>query len=159
MITYSMPTFYYEAADRSGNKIKREIDADDVDAVRDVIRSEDLIPLRISPQKKKKFSPFEKVTSGDLLIFTQELQTLLSSGMPLDKALHTLSEHSEKMALKKILKEVYTDIQKGQSLSKAMVKHKVFPNLYVNMIKAGEESGILEPVLKRIADFLESGIY
>jgi general secretion pathway protein F len=156
MITYFMPTFYYEASDRSGNKIKREIDADDVDAVRDVIRSEDLIPLRITPQKKKKFSPFEKVTSGDLLIFTQELQTLLSSGMPLDKALHTLSEHSEKMALKKILKEVYTDIQKGQTLSKAMVKHKVFPNLYVNMIKAGEESGILEPVLKRIADFLET---
>lgn len=151
-----MPTFYYEAADRSGNRIKREIDAADINEVRDLIRSENLIPLRIGPQKRKQYNPFEKVSSGDLLIFTQELQTLLSSGMPLDKALFTLSEHSEKIALKKILKEVYSDIQKGQSLSRAMAKHKIFPNLYVNMIKAGEESGILEPVLKRITDFLET---
>lgn len=151
-----MPTFYYEAADKNGHKIKREVDASDIDEVRNVIRSENLIPLRIGSRKKKLTNLFEKVSTGDLLIFTQELQTLLSSGMPLDKALFTLSEHSEKIALKKILKEVYSDIQKGKSLSSAMHKHKIFPDLYINMVKAGEESGILEPVLKRISDFLET---
>ncbi len=156
MITYFMPTFYYEAADRSGKIVKREVDADNLDGVRDILRSENLIPLRIKPQKEKLFNPFEKVSSGDLLIFTQELQTLLSSGMQLDRALFILSEHSEKAALKRILKELYANIQKGSSLSQSMAKHKIFPDLYVNMIKAGEEGGILEPVLKRIAAFLET---
>ncbi|UCG79134.1 MAG: type II secretion system F family protein [Nitrospirota bacterium] len=151
-----MPTFSYEATDRNGNRIKREIDAENVDIVRDLIKAENLIPIRIGPQKKKLFSPFDKANSGDLLIFTQELQTLLTSGMPLDKALFILSEHSEKVAMKKILKEVYSDIQKGRSLSQSVMRHKVFPELYVNMVRAGEEGGILEPVLRRIVSFLET---
>ncbi|MGE5892462.1 MAG: type II secretion system F family protein, partial [bacterium] len=151
-----MPTFYLEAVDRRGQKVRKEVEAANAEAVRNLIRADDLIPIRITPRKRSSWNPFEKVTTNDLLIFTHELQSLLSSGMPLDRALFILAEHSEKPALKKILREVYADIQKGQSLSKAMSRHKVFPNLYVNMIKAGEEGGILEPVLTRIVSFLET---
>jgi len=151
-----MPTFTYEAVNRKGQKIKKEVDAANLEAARRLIRSENLVPLSIKPLKQKMWNPFEKISTNDLLIFTHELQSLLSSGMPIDRALFILSEHSEKPALKRILKDVYTDIQKGSSLSRAMSKHKIFPNLYINMVKAGEEGGILEPVLGRIVTFLET---
>jgi len=151
-----MPTFIIEAVDREGHRVKRTVDAATADAVRNLVRSDNLIPVRITPRKTVSWNPLEKITSNDLLIFTHELQSLLASGMPLDRALLILSEHSEKPAMKKVLREIYGDIQKGSSLSQSMVRHKVFPSLYVNMIKAGEEGGILEPVLTRIVAFLET---
>jgi type II secretory pathway component PulF len=69
-----------------------------------------------------------------------------------------LSEHSGKSSLREILKEAYIDIQRGQSLSQALSKHKVFPRVYVNMIKAGEMGGILEAVVRRLAVFLETTV-
>jgi len=156
MITYLMPIYSFEAADRNGNRVQREVEAADINAVKEIIRAENLTPIRIRPRKEKSLLLFEKVTQADLLIFTQELQTLLSSGMQLDRALLILSQHTEKAALKKTLQEVYSDIQKGRSLSQALARHRVFPQLYVNMVKAGEESGHLEPVLKRISAFLET---
>lgn len=151
-----MPTFIIEAVDREGHRVKRTVDAATADAVRNLVRSDNLIPVRITPRTTVSWNPLEKITSNDLLIFTHELQSLLASGMPLDRALLILSEHSEKPAMKKVLREIYGDIQKGSSLSQSMVRHKVFPSLYVNMIKAGEEGGILEPVLTRIVAFLET---
>ena len=102
------------------------------------------------------FPFFERVTQKDLLIFTQELGNLLESGLPVDRALYVLSESSEKKTFRAIIREVYIDIQRGQSLSQALSKHKIFPGLYVNMIKAGEAGGILEAVIKRLASFLET---
>lgn len=151
-----MPTFTYEAVNRKGQKVRKEIDAANVEAAQKMIRADDLIPLSIKLRNRGGWNPFEKITTNDILIFTHELQSLLSSGMPLDRALFILSEHSEKPAMKRVLKEIYTDIQKGNSLSRAMSKHRIFPNLYINMVKAGEEGGILEPVLGRIVTFLET---
>ncbi len=108
--------------------------------------------------ESKEISFFDRVTSKDLLTFTQELGNLLDSGLPIDRALYVLSEHSEKKALRAIIREVYVDIQKGNSLSYAMGKHKIFPRVYVNMIKAGETGGILETVIKRLVSFLETTI-
>jgi general secretion pathway protein F len=156
MIPYTMSTFYLEAVDRNGQKVKKEVEAPNAEAVRNIVRSDNLIPIRIRPLKREAWNPLEKVSTNDLLIFTHELQSLLSSGMPLDRALYILSEHSDKPRLKKILRQIYSDIQKGNSLSQAMSRHKVFPNLYINMVKAGEEGGILEPVLTRIVSFLET---
>ncbi len=116
------------------------------------------MPLSIRMSESKEISFFERVTSKDLLTFTQELGNLLDSGLPIDRALYVLSEHSEKKAFRAIIREVYVDIQKGNSLSYAMGKHKIFPKVYVNMIKAGETGGILETVIKRLVSFLETTI-
>jgi general secretion pathway protein F len=99
----------------------------------------------------------QRATGKDLLNFTQELGSLLEAGLPIDRALYVLSEHSEKAIFKEMLSQIYLDIQKGQSLSQAMNRHpRVFPKVYVNMIKAGEAGGILEQVIKRLAGFLET---
>ncbi|MEK7196629.1 MAG: type II secretion system F family protein, partial [Nitrospirota bacterium] len=132
------------------------LDALNEDAIKSDLRVRGLIPLSIKPVEAKNVSLFERVTQKDLLIFTQELGNLLESGLPVDRALYVLSESSEKKTFRAIIREVYIDIQRGQSLSQALSKHKIFPGLYVNMIKAGEAGGILEAVIKRLASFLET---
>ncbi len=153
-----MPLYSYEAVDSSGKKVRETISSSDEDTLKSTLRGMGLVPLSIRISQAKESSFFQRITSEDILIFTQELGNLLESGLPIDRALYVLSEHSEKKALRAIIKEVYVDIQKGNTLSNAMGKHKVFPRLYINMIKAGEAGGILDVVIKRLVVFLETSI-
>jgi len=151
-----MPLYIYEAIDTSGKKVRETISSTDEETLKSTLRGMSLVPLSIRVSEAKESSFFQRISSEDILIFTQELGNLLDSGLPIDRALYVLSEHSEKKALRAIVKEVYIDIQKGNTLSSAMGKHKVFPRLYINMIRAGEAGGILEVVIKRLVSFLET---
>jgi type II secretory pathway component PulF len=158
MIIYFMPLFNYEAIDPSGRKIKDTLTSSDEEALKTTLREKNLVPLSIKAGEAKESRLFERVSIKDLLTFTQELGNLLDAGLPIDRALYVLSEHSEKKVLRSIIREVYIDIQKGNTLSYAMGKHKIFPRVYVNMIKAGESGGILETVIKRLVSFLETSV-
>ncbi len=151
-----MPLFSYEAVDSSGNKIKASLEALNEDAIKSDLRTQGLIPISISAVETKNVFHFERITQKDILVFTQELGSLLESGLPVDRALYVLSESSEKKVFRAMIREIYIDIQRGQSLSQALSKRNIFPKLYVNMIKAGEAGGILESVIKRLASFLET---
>lgn len=153
-----MPLFSYEAADRAGKKLSALVEAPDESTLKSDLQKKGLIPLSISTAERKKSFSIQRITKKDLLIFTQELGNLLEAGLPVDKALFVLSEHSEKVSMKTVIKQMYIDIQKGQSLSQALSKHKVFPKLYVNMVRAGEVGGVLEVVIKRLAAFLETSV-
>jgi general secretion pathway protein F len=153
-----MPVYSYEAIDVTGKKVKDSISSSDEDTLKSTLRGMGLVPLSIRISEAKENSFFQRITSEDILIFTQELGNLIESGLPIDRALYVLSEHSEKKALRAIIKEIYIDIQKGNTLSSAMGKHKVFPRLYINMIRAGEAGGILEVVIKRLVTFLETSL-
>ncbi|MDP2167051.1 MAG: type II secretion system F family protein [Thermodesulfovibrionales bacterium] len=152
-----MPLFSYEASDARGKKLKASSEATDESALKEALRKKGLIPLSIEAVERRGLAAqsLRKISKKDLLRFTHELGNLLESGIPIDKALFILSEHSEKERMRAVIKKVYIDIQKGQSLSQAMAGHEVFPRLYVNMIRAGEAGGILEPVIRRLAAFLE----
>jgi general secretion pathway protein F len=157
MITFrSMPLYTYEASDGAGKKVRASVEAADENALKTELRKRGLIPLTISASERRLPFRFERITKKDLLIFTQELGSLLESGLPIDRALYVLSEHSEKPPMRSVIKEVYIDIQRGQSLSQALSRHGIFPRLYVNMIKAGESGGILDAVIKRLSAFLET---
>jgi general secretion pathway protein F len=151
-----MPLYNYEAIDPSGRKIKDSLTSSNEGELKETLREKGLIPLSIKLGEVKESSFFERISLKDLLTFTQELGNLLDAGLPIDRALYVLSEHSEKKALRSIIREVYIDIQKGNTLSYAMGKHKIFPRVYINMIKAGESGGILEVVIKRLVSFLET---
>lgn len=153
-----MPVYNYEAVNPHGRKIKDTISSSDEESLKLLLRGKGLIPVTIALSESKKTGFLERITLKDLLTFTQELGNLLDSGLPIDRALYVLSEHSEKKPFRSIIKEVYVDIQKGHTLSYAMGKHKVFPRVYINMIKAGESGGILETVIKRLVSFLETSI-
>jgi general secretion pathway protein F len=151
-----MPLYLYEAADSAGRKQKARAEAADEKALAASLRQKGLIPVKISPFEARKGLSLNRVTKKDLLAFTSELGSLLEAGLPVDRAVFILSENAQKDEMRSILREICVNIQKGQALSQAMARHKVFPKVYVNMIKAGEAGGILEQVIKRLADFLET---
>ncbi|RMG69387.1 MAG: type II secretion system protein GspF [Nitrospirae bacterium] len=151
-----MPLFVYEAVDPSGKRIKDKRNAPDIEALKEGLRKEGYLPVKISPYKPGGLSFLKRVNTKDLQVFTDELASLLESGLQIDRAIGVLAEHSEKELLREILNEVNRDIKRGMTLSQALSKHKIFPRLYINMVRAGEAGGILEPVLRRIAAFLET---
>lgn len=153
-----MPLYNYEAIDSSGRKIKDAFTASNEEEMKSALRGKGLVPLSIKAGEAKASGFFERISLKDLLTFTQELGNLLDSGLPIDRALYVLSEHSEKKAMKSVVREVYIDIQKGNTLSYSMARHKIFPRVYINMIKAGESGGILEVVIKRLVSFLETSM-
>ncbi len=96
------------------------------------------------------------VRTKSIVIFTRQLATLISAGLPLVKSLRTLHEQFEKSQLKEIIRNIADEVEAGSNFSEALSRYpKAFPEIYINMIKAGELGGMLEEILKRLADFLE----
>ena len=159
-----MPVFEYEALLDNGKKSKGIVDAESEAAVRAKLRSEGKYPVAVRRSRTKEDSGntlsrlplFERVRTGEVHIFTRQLATLLSAGIPLDAALGSIVEQTESPALKKIIAQLKESVSEGETLSRAMQRFgRIFPNMYINMVRAGEASGGLDRVLSRLADFGE----
>jgi type IV pilus assembly protein PilC len=153
-----MPTFTYSARNITGELQSGEIDLKDKDEVIGYLRKQRLIPLKV----EQKQSSFQipglggSISTRDIVIFTRQFATMINSGLPLVQSLDILARQSENKALRKVIEEVLYDVESGQTLADAMRKHeKAFPELYVNMVAAGEAGGILDTILLRLAVFLE----
>ena len=163
-----MPTYIYKATDSSGKIVNGSLEADGEKGVVAELHDMGFIPIRIALSKgsgkaldvdiSKQISSLLKGVSGkDILAFTQDLSTLLESGLPVDRALSILIEAAEKEKVKEVVGDILKTVQGGGYLSDAMAKHpKIFSRFYVNMVKAGEAGGVLESVLGRLGAFLES---
>lgn len=102
-----------------------------------------------------RFLP-KRVKTKDLVHFTRQLATLVSAGLPLLKSLRTLHEQLEKGYLREVVGEVCKEIEGGSNFSTALSRYpKAYPELFVNMVRAGEQGGMLDVILKRLAEFLE----
>ena len=164
-----MAQFQYRAVDQQGKVVEGTIEAGEVPAVVARLHDRGLIPIAVAsgegarPRAGGVALPVlpafgrKRVKGRDLLIMTQELNALVSSGLPLDRSLATLAELADNPELRRILEEVLHAVQGGKSLAEALGQHRVFPPLYVNMIRAGEIGGFLELVLQRLAEYLERG--
>ena len=98
----------------------------------------------------------KKVSTKSLVLFTRQLATLIAAGLPLVKALRTLYDQLEPGALKSVIKSIADEVESGSNFSEALAHFpKVFPDFYINMIKAGELGGMLEDILKRLSEFLD----
>lgn len=151
-----MPIFSYRASTREGEILEGFIDAADERSVAEILKAKNIIPLKISLQEKKKGVSL-KSSKVDLLTFTTELSSLLSAGLPLDRSLNILSEISESKEMRDVILSVLKSIREGNSFSEALQKHpKIFPKIYVSMIRAGEAGGVLDVVLDKLNEFLES---
>lgn len=152
-----MPTYTYSARNAAGAIQTGEIDLPSREEVNRYLVRQRLIPIRIV-EKKEAFSI--KLGTGikmrDIVILTRQFATMINSGLPLVQSLDILAKQSENKALSKVIEDVTYDVEAGNTLADALRKHpKVFSDLYVNMVAAGEAGGILDVILLRLATFLE----
>jgi general secretion pathway protein F len=150
--------FSYRATTIEGSIIEGVIEATDEKSAIDRLKNSGYIPLNVSAPRediKKRFA--FRSSKGHILTFTTELSALLGAGLPLDRSLNILAEISESSEMKGVIQSVLRSIREGSSFSDALAKHpKIFPKLYVNMIRAGETGGVLDVVLEKLNEFLES---
>ncbi len=153
-----MPTFSYKATTREGAITEGIIEAIDEHAAVERLRNTGVIPLTVAAPRESLAKRFTlRSSKGDLLVFTTELSALLAAGLPLDRSLNILSEISESKEMKSIILSILKSIREGSSFSDALLKHpRVFPKIYVNMVRAGEAGGVLDVVLEKLNEFLES---
>jgi len=149
----------------TGKQVHGVRDADNAKVLRALLRREGVMLTSAQEEATAKraqaknldiFAFARRVSVGDVAMMTRQLATLVTAGIPLVEAVAALTEQVEKLELKRVLTQVRDRLNEGASLAKALEPHpKVFPNLYVNMVAAGEASGTLEQVLARLADFME----
>ncbi len=163
-----MTTFSYKATDPAGRLVSGTLEAtEERDAVAALQRMRH-IPIRINRAKRNHLgldvnlsrriaSFFSRVSTKDVVVFTQDLSTLLEAGVPVDRALAILIDVAENERFKDIIRDVLKSVQGGSYLSNALAKYpQVFSSFYVSMVRAGEAGGVLDDILKRLGTFLES---
>ncbi len=155
-----MAVFNYLAKDLSGNEHTGSIETSDLRNVARILGKKGYITISIKEKKETQIKIFDKffnkVSFSELVMMTRQLATMVQAGLVLSEALDILSEQASNPKLKETLEKVSRDIKSGLDLASALKKHPdVFPQLYSNLIKAGESSGKLDQVLLQMADSLE----
>lgn len=160
-----MGAFEYTAVDTSGRERKGVLEGDTARQVRQLLRDQNLLPVSIHEvaQKEKKerskvsFGLRSGVSAADLSLMTRQLATLVKSGLPLDEALQAVAEQTEKPRIKSVVLGVRAKVLEGHALADGLADFpRVFPELYRATVAAGEQSGHLDTVLERLADYTES---
>jgi len=158
-----MAEYLYKATTSTGQTVEGSMEGKDETAVVQSLHQLGYIPIRISSTSEKeqraRFPSFlpQRVGMKNLLLFTQELSTLLSAGLPIDRSRDILGNLTENNRLKITVKDILKRIEGGDSLADALGNHpQIFSKLYVNMVKAGESGGFLETILSRLAQYLEN---
>jgi general secretion pathway protein F len=150
----------------TGKAVKGIRDAENAKALRGVLRRDGILLTLVTEEGERKqrakreldlLAWFKRPSTSDIAIMTRQLATLVRAGIPLVESIQALIEQVEKESLVRVLSAVRESLNTGTSFAKSLEMHpKVFPPLYISMVAAGEESGTLEAVLERLADFMES---
>ncbi|MFP4107859.1 MAG: type II secretion system F family protein [Desulfonatronovibrio sp.] len=154
-----MPIFIYKAKNRSGRKIKGDLDAPSLDMAENLLKRRGFTEIKVKPKPKDILEGTfleGRVSSRDMVIFSRQFATMINSGVPILQSLQVMCEQTENKVLRRKLYEVKNDIEGGASLYEGLSKHKdVFDDLYTNMVDAGETGGVLDVVLDRLARYIE----
>jgi type II secretory pathway component PulF len=158
-----MAIFTYKARDEKGSLISGTMDSDSQRAVSSHLDSMGLFPVSVSEKKgmallsiEDFLIKLERIKLDDIIFFTRQLRTVIKAGVPLISGLKALEEQTNNRKLKRAIKKVWQDLDRGKSFSEALSSHSdVFSELYVSMVKAGEIGGVLDEVLERLAQLLE----
>lgn len=157
-------TYTYKVRDKSGNVVSGEIEGASTAVVATALRERGLIPLQVEEKQTPLLQTeiripglSKRVKAKEIVIFSRQFATMVNAGLSLIRALTVLEEQTESDPFREVLSKVRTDVERGTSLSAAMDRHpKVFSDLYVAMIRAGEIGGVLDETLLRLADILEA---
>lgn len=152
-------TYIWKGRTQEGNLVTGETEAENELELLLALRNSGIIPRYVKEKEERKIFTFGKVSQKDILFFTRQFATLFAAGVPVVQAFDALIDQIKNKSFKKVLIQMRNDIEKGSSLAESMKRHpKVFNSLFINMVRAGEEGGILEKVLQRMADYFEKMI-
>ena len=162
-----MGAFEFAALDKSGKEKKGVLEGDSPRAIRQQLRDQGLIPLSVDEVAQREsnksssqgfnFTIRRGISATDLALLTRQLATLVRSGLPLDEATSTVARQSEKPRLKSLMLAVRARVMEGHSLADGLGKFPhIFPELYRATVAAGEQSGHLDTILERLADYTEA---
>jgi len=148
--------FLWEGIDRNGKKVKGKANASSEAAVRADLRRQGVVPRRIRKDRPGLFKGGGKVTPADISIFSRQLSTMLSAGIPLVQSFEIVGSGHENAAMKKLIYAIKADVEGGSTLAESLAKHPLyFDDLFVNLVEAGEQAGALETLLDKIATYKE----
>ncbi len=155
-----MPTYKYTALDKYGKKIEKNYSAQSKGEVLNMLRQNNYYPIKVEIDSKtkdiKKFTIPRKVKIKDIAVFCRQFYAMTNAGVPIVSCLDILRYQTENKNLKKTLNDVYEDVNKGMTLSESLKTHKrIFPDLLINMVEAGEVSGNLDVIMDRMATHYE----
>lgn len=147
--------FAWEGTDNRGKRIKGKTVATDESAVRMQLRKQGVVPVRIRKQSAL-FQSRGKVTPGDIAIFSRQLATMLTAGIPLVQGFDIIGNGHDNPAMQKLILSIKVDLEGGTALAEALGKHPLhFDDLYINLVTAGEQAGALDTLLDKIATYKE----
>ncbi len=155
-----VPVFDYEAIDQSGKSKRGNLEGNDEEAVKHALKVQGLVPIHVTEQtlltKDIDIAIGKRVSSKELAIFCRQFHCIINAGVTIVGALEMLYEQSENHYLAKGIREVQTAVEKGESLADGMRRQpKVFPDILINMVEAGEASGSLDIAFERMTIHFE----
>ncbi|MBU0651436.1 MAG: type II secretion system F family protein [Proteobacteria bacterium] len=158
-----MPIFLWQAETKKGESKKGEIDAADEAAVRGQLRRQGFKSITVKKKPKDLFENIaffqEKVTEKNVVVFCRIFSTMINAGLPLIQCLDLLGRQEENKTFSKVIGSIKADIEGGSTLTDALRKYpKIFDDLFVNLVAAGEVGGILDVVLGRLSGYMEKAL-
>jgi type IV pilus assembly protein PilC len=155
-----MPVYLWKGKDRHNKSKKGEMEAPSEDVVRSELARRKLTSVKVKKKPKDLFENVSfmqpKVKASDVIIFCRQFSTMIDAGLPIIQCLDILYAQNDNKTFKKMLKDVKSNVESGQTLAEAMRKYpRQFDDLFVNMISAGEAGGILDMILRRLSAYLE----
>lgn len=155
-------TFKWVGKTLKGETKSGEITANTRDEVVSAIRRQGILPTVITETapSKKLFEPRkQKITDKDIVVFTRQFATMFTAGIPIVQGLDIMSKQAENKSLGAVIAQIKADVETGTTLADALKKHpKIFDDLYVNLVAAGEAGGVLDSVLMRLAGYIEKAM-
>ena len=165
MAQATLSKFDYQVRDKSGNLKSGQLEADSQQAVASKLASMGYAPVKIEEVKETGLQMEIKMPGGgrvklkELALFSRQFATMINSGLSLIRSLTILAEQTENTKLRDTIHDVRSKVESGSDLSSALAEHpKVFPRLYIAMVRAGEAAGMLDQVLLRVAEMLEKDV-
>jgi len=158
-----MPTFVWEGKNREGKTVRGEIEAPNIGVVKFSLRRQGITPINVAP-KTKTLSDYFTFLSGsvkekEIAVFIRQFGTMLNAGVPVVRALDVLGNQQKNKYFKKIIQEIKADVEGGATLAESFKKYpKIFDELFVNMVAAGETGGVLDQTLDRVAAYKEKAL-
>src|SRR5690349_16176478 len=160
-----MGAFEYTAVDSAGKERKGILEGDTARHVRQMLREKHLLPVTVGEvaqkeakrQQQRSFTFSRGISSGDLSLFTRQLATLVRAGLPLEESLLAVSQQTEKPRVQSIVLGVRAKVMEGHPLADGLSEFpRVFPEIYRSTVGAGEQTGKLDTILERLADYTEN---